>query len=191
MNALIYGRLGLELETGIWKFISFEMVPEFVINDKPPAVNLGSFPDVLTQHSNGLGALSGSSFGLGFWLQGEPFEGYVLRAFLTNYGYTYRSADSAGIIDEVSHTDRQFIGYIGSHSKFGPFTIAGGTGIGYELNSEKRCFTGTTVASHTSDCTDKELQIAVSRNPQNGIVNLNGPLHPVVLMFRLSLGFVF
>jgi hypothetical protein len=190
-NALLYGRLGLELEVGLWKFISFEMVPEFVVNEAPPAFNLGSFPDVLTQHSNGLGSLSGSSFGVGFWLEGEPFEGYVLRAILTNYGYTYRTADAAGTIDEVSHTDRQLMGFFGSLSKFGPFVIGGGIGLGWELNSQKRCFTGTSVASHTSQCTDDELLIAISRNPDAGVVNLNSGFHPVVLAMRFSLGFAF
>jgi hypothetical protein len=194
LNWLLEGRLGFELEVELWKFITFETIPVFVVNDSPLTLNLrGSIDDNLTQHSNGLGALSGASLGLGFWLQGKPFEGNVLRAVFTNYGYEYRTSVGGRDFDSVEHTERQFYGFFGSYSRWGFFTLGAGIGLGVELNKQQRCFTGTTLASAKTDGCDGELHIAVSQN-SNGtfnVFNLNGPLFPVLLMGRLSLGVVF
>lgn len=188
-NWLIAGRLGFEIESSVWKFISVELVPVFVVNSTPPAFNFAGRDDNLSQESNGLGALSGASIDAGFWLNGKPFKGYVLRLILTNYGYTYKSKDNAGPIDEVSHTERQLYGFFGSHAKWGFFTIAGGIGLGVELNRQQRCF--TTAGSATTDCgSSKELDIKLDRNATK-IADLNGSLHPVYLMARFSLGVVF
>ena len=191
-NLLIDGRLGIELESSVWKFISVELVPVFVVNSKPPTFNyFNTRKDQLSQHSNGLGALAGTSIDAGFWLNGKPFKGYVLRVIFTNYGYTYRTTDDAGSIDQVSHTERRLYGYFGTHSKWGFFTIAGGIGLGVELNKQKRCFadTATSVAdATTSGC--NELDIALDRNLKE-IANLNGALYPIDIMARFSLGVVF
>ena len=185
---LIFGKLGLELEVEIWKFISLELVPVFVLSEQPPAMN--DFDDVLSQHSNGIGALAGTSIGVGFWLSGTPMRGQVLRAILTNEGYTYRSKDGLGTIDEVDHTERHFYGFIGSYDRWGPFTIGGGIGVGVELNDERRCFTEPDVSSATSDCSDEQFQIALDREVRE-TAGLNSSLHPIQLMGRISLGFVF
>jgi hypothetical protein len=196
-NWLIEGRLGIELEMTAWKFISVELVPILVANETPPTINFGEFSDSLTQHSNGLGPFSGISIGAGFWLNGEPFRGYVLRAIFTNYGYEYRAEDAAGRYDSVKFTERRFVGFFGSHSRWGIFTIAGGFGLGYELNSQERC--GLTnvinssgdmvIAGRTTDCKGSQ-KIAVKRDLSEQ-VDLNGGLHPVYLEARFSLGFVF
>jgi hypothetical protein len=190
-NWLLEGRLGLELEVGVLKFMSVELVPVFVVNDQPPTLNFSGIEDTLYQHSNGLGALAGSSLSVGFWLEGKAFRGYVLRAILTNYGYTYETKDRDGKIDEASHTERHFYGYIGSQSTWGAFTIAGGIGLGVELNKEQRCFTSGSVASaKTKNCADDgELLIALDRNVR-AVADLNSPLHPIQLMARFSLGIV-
>ena len=196
-NWLIEGRLGIELEMTAWKFISVEMVPILVANDTPPTINFGEFSDSLTQHSNGVGPFSGASIGAGFWLGGEPFRGYVLRAIFTNYGYEYKAEDAAGVYDRVSFTERRFVGFFGSHSRWGIFTIAGGFGLGYELNSQERCglTTVTTaggdekIAGRSVDCRGSQ-KIAVKRDLSEQ-VDLNGSLHPVYLEARFSLGFVF
>lgn len=190
-NWLLEGRLGLELEVGLLKFMTVELVPVFVVNDQPPTLNFEGVDDNLYQHSNGLGALAGSSLSVGFWLEGKAFQGYVLRAILTNYGYTYETKDSVGKIDEVSHTERHFYGYIGSQSSWGAFTIAGGIGLGVELNKEQRCFATNDVASaQTSGCPDDDEQlIALDRNV-NQTASLNSPLSPIQLMGRFSLGIV-
>ena len=39
-NWLLQGRLGIELEVGLLDLISFELVPVFVVNDKPPVINV-------------------------------------------------------------------------------------------------------------------------------------------------------
>ena len=192
-NLLIDGRLGIELESSVWKFISVELVPVFVVNGTPPTFNyFNGRKDQLSQHSNGLGALAGTSIDAGFWLNGKPFKGYVLRLIFTNYGYTYKTSDDAGTIDQVSHTERRLYGFFGSHAKWGFFTIAGGIGLGVELNKQKRCFpsTATSPADATSNCDQKGLDIALDRN-LNEIANLNGALYPVDIMARFSLGVVF
>ena len=196
-NWLLQGRLGFELEVEVWEFISFEMVPVFVVNDSPPAMNLfRSLPSELTQHSNGIGSLAGTSIGAGFWLEGKPFEGHVLRVILTNYGYEYRTEDDAGRIDTVDHTERQLYGFFGSHAKWGPFTIAGGIGLGVELNKQERCYPSTATSSNdatTSGC-DGEQLISLTRTYGGtgaSYADINGPLHPVYIMGRFSLGFVF
>jgi hypothetical protein len=189
-NWLLQGRLGIEAEVGLLDFMSFELVPIFVVNDQPPAINFRGLDSELTQHSNGIGSMSGASFGLGFWLEGKPFEGHVLRAILTDYSYTYETNDDAGKIDSVDHTERHFYGYFGSHSRWGFFTIAGGIGLGDELNKSERCFKdGVTPFQATDQKCDGQNLIALDRNASN-VADLNGALHPVYIMGRISLGFV-
>jgi hypothetical protein len=201
LNWLLFGRLGFELECQVWKFISIELVPMFVVNDQPPALNLNlsGLPNTLYQKSAGIGALAGTSIGAGFWFNGKPMEGYVLRAELTDYVINYDSRDpTSGPIDHVQYVDRQFQVLIGSHSKWGPVTLAGTFGIGTMLNRQNRCFTGNTVATaSTSGCpNNKELSIAATnRDPVNGVpmtvVNLHDWTYPITLNMRISLGVVF
>lgn len=185
---LIFGKVGIELEVELWKFISLELVPVFVVDTQPPAMN--DFDGVLSQHSNGIGALAGTSIGVGFWLSGEPMRGQVLRAIFTNEAYSYRSEDDLGRIDAVDHTERHLYGFIGSYDRWGPFTIGGGFGIGVELNEQRRCFTEAEVGSATEDCRDEQLQIALDREVRE-VAGLNSSLHPIQLMGRISLGVVF
>lgn len=190
LNWLIEGRLGFELEIGVWKFISFEMIPVFVVNDAPPIYNFAGEPDNLTQHSNGLGPISGSSFGLGFWLSGKALqEGTVLRLIFTNYGYTYKTDD--GDTDTVDFTERRIYGMIGSISRWGLFTIASGFGIGVELNQKQRCYVDDEMPPNgqTSGCPDDEEQhIAIERETKPSVYDINGWLHPVYLTVRIALG---
>lgn len=187
-NWLIAGRLGLELEVAVWEFVSVELVPVFVTGSEPPAFNFSGREDTLSQHSNGLGALSGAALDAGFWLGGKPFRGYVLRVGFTNYGYTYEGNFPPGH-DEVSHTERRFFVMIGSQARFGFFTIAGGLGLEYELNNQRRCFVDN---APTEDCSDDGLEVAIAEEPAGYTrVDLNGPLHPVYLAGRISLGVVF
>jgi len=59
-----------------------------------------------------------------------------------------------------------------------------------ELNKESRCFVRTsTGATPTHTCPDDEFQLKLDRNAA-AIIDLNGPLHPVQFVFRLSLGIV-
>lgn len=184
-NWLLEGRLGLELEVELTSFLTVEMVPVFVASEQPPSLNLGGIPDTLHQRSNGLGAMSGASAGLGFWLEGDTLEGTVIRAIITNYAYTYAAEDDAGTIDEVSHTERQLYGMIGSHARWKAFTIAGGIGLGVELNKQSRCPDGL----DPSDCDDSELLLRIDRSDE--YVNLNSSLYPAVIHGRISLGVVF
>lgn len=189
-NWLLEGRLGVELEASR-KFISVEIVPIFLVNSQPPYLNLsGGFPDVLEQESNGLGPLAAASLGVGFWISGEPFDGTVLKAIYEHSGYTYRTEDEFGDIDEVTHTGRRLFGFLGGQRRFprdGVFTIAGGIGLGWEFNQQSRCFVG---GQPSSDCRNDDLLIALDTS-KNEVVDLNGSLHPAYLMGRISLGVVF
>ncbi len=193
-NWLIEGRLGLELEVVAWKFISIEAVPVFIANARPPAFNFEGRSDPISQHSNGLGPIAGTSLGAGFWLSGKPLQGYVLRAYFTNYGLTYKASDGSGVFDRVKHTERQLVLFIGSHTRIGFFTLSGGIGLGYELNQQERCFVNrdsASVMAATSGCPDgSELQILLDRTGSQ-VADLNGGFHPIYVVGRFSLGVAF
>jgi hypothetical protein len=192
LNWLLLGRLSIELEAGLWKFLSVQLTPVFVLAQSPIAINYAGLDDPLTQHSRGIGPLSGISLGVAAWLWGEPFKGYVLRLEITNYAYSYRTKDAAGQIDRVDFTERRAILFIGSHSRFGAFTFAGGFGLGYELNQQTRCglsISGDDVHGRENDCHGRQ-QIALDRGIEER-ADLNGPLHPVYFQARFSIGVVF
>jgi hypothetical protein len=186
-NWLLEGRLGLELEAGLLSFMTVELVPVFVVNDSPPTLHYFSgYGDSLTQESNGVGALSGVSIGAGFWLEGKPLRGTVLRALFQNYGYTYETAESDGTpIDSMSHTDRVLMGMLGSVNRWGAFTIATGIGLGVDLNDEERCYLdGDAPGSPTGKgCGDIQL-----RGRGTDLLGVTSFLYPAVLTGRISLG---
>lgn len=189
-NWLLAGRLGLELESQVWKFISVELVPVFIVNDQPPYLNLGfaGVPNTLYQKSAGIGALAGTSVGVGFWLNGKPMEGYVLRAELTDYAITYDAHDNLGPIDQFKYVERYFQVLLGSHSKWGPFTLAGTFGLGTALNKVQRCFIDN--AAVTSGCPNsKNAELMVTR--LGDTVNLNQWSYPIDIVVRISLGVAF
>ncbi len=195
-NWLIEGRLGLELEVGVWEFITVELVPVFVVNREPPSFDYSGREDPISQHSNGLGPISGTSIGAGFWLSGRPFSGYVARLVFTNYGYHYRAASSGRTFDAVDFTERRLMAYFGSHSQFGIFSIGGGIGLAYELNQVARCFTsGGGLLAATDNCPDDdEQQILLEPGRTNGravVDDLNGGLHPFYIEARFSVGLAF
>ena len=202
-NWLIEGRLGLELEVGVLDFMTIELVPILLANEEPPTFNFSGREDPLSQESNGIGPIAGASLGVGFWLGGQPLNGYVLRVALTNVGITYKSSDANGVFDKVSHTERRLVFMFGSHTRFSFFTIAGGIGLGYELNQASRCFVNSGSSGNpgsrptTSGCADDgELQIAlddpgVRSITELQVADLNGWLHPVYLEGRFSIGVSF
>ena len=195
-NWLLDGRLGIELEVAPLEWLSVELVPVFVANSEPPTIDFSSLDEDISQHSNGLGSLAGTSLGVGFWLDGEAFRGYVLRAIFTNYGYTFKARDNQGIFDRVGRTERRLMGFFGSYMRWSFFTIGGGLGLGYELNQQERCelnavptSDGTRIAPDPDADCDGELQLAADRNAVRAF-DVNGFLHPVYLEGRLSLGFI-
>jgi hypothetical protein len=167
-NWILIGRLGLELEVGIVKWMSIEAVPIFVLNDTPPLLNYSSYDVNLEQHSGGLGPLAGATLGINFWVTGKPLKGYFIGTGLTNYTLEYESKDASGErFDLVSHTERQLYFLFGSVERFGPFTIGGGIGFGYDVNKETRCFPDS--ANSPSD--------AVSDGDCKGIELAAGAVH--------------
>jgi hypothetical protein len=189
-NWLLEGRLGFELEAGIASFMTIEVVPVFMVNAKPPELNFVGGEDPLRQASNGVGPISGASIGAGFWLSGTVLRGTVLRAIFENYSYTYKTHDDLGPIDSVSHTQRVLMGMIGSHSRWGAFTLAGGIGLGVDLNHQQRCYKDAdSLGSPTgNDC--GEIQVALDRGKQS-VFDAGGFLYPAVLAGRISLGVTF
>jgi hypothetical protein len=163
-----------------------------VVNDKPPTLNLSGAPDVLRQESNGLGPISGAAVDVGLWLDGKAFHGYVIRGGVSTYGYTYRTEDDVGEIDSVDANETVGFVMFGSQSSWGAFTIAGGIGLGVQLNKKQRCFPqgATSVGQATTSGCDDELQIAIDRQAQD-VVNLHSSIYPVDLMGRFSLGVLF
>jgi hypothetical protein len=152
----------------------------FVTESEPVLFNLSSHEDTVSQHSEGLGALSGATLGIGFWLEGEPFEGYVLRAELTNYSVSYRASDDAGEFDRVDYVERNFYGMFGSFNRWGPFHLGFTFGLGAALNKETRCPAGLT-------CDEDELVILIDR--EGNTANLHSWSYPIEIVTRLSLGF--
>jgi hypothetical protein len=194
-NWILEGRLGLELEVAVGHGLSVEVVPIVVTSASPPTLNLEGREDNLRQSSNGLGPVSGTSIGIGWWLDGTPFRGYVLRGIVTNYGYSFRSTNGDGeTIDRVNHLERELAVFFGGYSRWGAFTLGGGFGLGIALSRERRCFetmggvSSATLA--TSDCQDDELLIALDPAAER-VVNLAGSLAPAVLTGRFSLGVTF
>ncbi len=194
-NWILEGRLGLELEVALGHGLSLELVPIIVTSASPPTLNLEGREDNLLQSSNGLGPLSGTSVGIGWWLDGTPFRGYVLRGIVTNYGYSFRSTDAeGGTIDRVSHLERELVVFFGGYSRWGAFTLGGGIGLGIGLSGQRRCFETmggvSSVTLATSDCRDEEQLIALDPEAER-VVNLAGSLAPAVLTGRFSLGVTF
>jgi hypothetical protein len=188
-NWLLEGRLGLEFEVGLLDFLTVELVPTFVVQEKPPTLNLSGAPDVLRQESNGLGPMSGAALDVGFWLDGTAFHGYVIRVGVATYGYSYTTQDDIGVIDSVDVTERQAFAMFGSQASWGAFTLAGGIGLGVELNRQQRCYPQGATAPQTENC-DDALEVATDRSTVEP-VDLNGSLFPVSLVGRFSLGVLF
>ncbi len=186
-NLLLEGRLGLELETQVYKFLTLELVPVFVTTQQPPTLNYSTYDSTINQSSNGIGAISGAAIDAGFWFGRKPLEGNVLRVGLSDYSYKYESKDGIGTIDSVTHTDREFFVMFGQHSRWGAFTIAGGIGLGYELNKQNRCFDAG--FNPTAACPKDQLLIKIDRAGNVG--NLDSFLYPFDLLARFSLGVVF
>jgi hypothetical protein len=188
LNWILEGRLGTEIEVALLDSLTIETVPVFVTSEQPPLLNLQGVADTLYQKSGGLGPMSGATIGLGYWLDGKAFRGYVLRAIFTNYSYKYEAREAGAIVDSVKHTERRLGGMIGSHSRWGAFTLASGLGLGVEMNRHRRCedAAGNMV---TEGC--QEDQLAIRLNANNDKLDLFGPLHPAYFFFRISLGLVF
>jgi hypothetical protein len=194
--ALLQGRLGIELEVGLASWFSVELIPQFVVSEAPPMLSLAGRADNLTQHSDGLGPLSGASIGGAFWFNGKPFKGYGLRIFFTNYGMRYESSDSLGRIDQASYVERRLTAMFTSFNRFGPFTIATGIGLGMELNGTTRCVSpigGRIVATDepVGDCDSRDIELALDR-PTSGSfdrVDVNtAEFNTVDIATRLSIG---
>jgi len=191
-NWLLDGKLGFEIEAGLLPFMSVELVPLFVANSQPPTFNyfMGR-DDGLSRDSHGIGPLAGTSIGLGFWLEGKALRGSVLRVIFTNYSYEYTSRLNGQVVDQFTHVERQLFGYFGSHANWGAFTLAGGIGLGVELNKDDRCFPPRTAADPTPDAIGNcgNHQMSIKLDPAaTQIVDLSGGLGGVQFLGRFSLG---
>jgi hypothetical protein len=185
-NWLLAGRLGLELEVAAWKFISVELVPVFVTSESPPWFNFGGRDENLTQHSDGVGPISGTSLGVGFWFSGKPLKGMLLRGVFTNYAYDYETQDHGVFVDRVGHTEQHLGVTLGSYNRYGAFIIGGEFGLSSDLNDEERC-----LPENGPGCEELQLRAFDSGDPvapDQRYYDLNGGFHPIYLEFRFSLG---
>jgi hypothetical protein len=192
---LLQGRLGIELEVALASWFSVELIPQFVVVGESPLLGPSTRPDNVVQSSDGLGPLSGASIGGAFWLQGKPFKGYGLRLFLTNYGMRYEATDSLGLVDEATYLERRLTMMFTSVSRFGPFTIATGIGLGYQFPNESRCvfLLSNPIATDSEGC-GKNVQLALARNPTRADifdVNSTEIAGSIDIAMRLSLGVSF
>jgi len=186
-NFLLGGRLSIELEVELSKYLSLELVPVFVVIKSPPMLNYATYEkSSLHQESNGWGPLAGAALDLGIWFAGKPLQGYVLRAGLTNYAYTYVTTPPAN--DTVSHTSRELYVLLGSHNRWSAITLAYAFGLGYELNQQNRCF--DSFGNATSDCPKDQLLIKLDQTGSS-VADLHGYLYPFDFLVRFSLGVVF
>jgi hypothetical protein len=193
---IFYGHLNIELEVGLLKWLSVEIVPQFVTSETPPlASDFNDRYDAVKQASNGWGPLSGASIGAGFWLQGKPLEGYVLRAIFTNYGYSYQSYAANGVkVDDFSHTARVLMAMFGSNSTFGVFTVGGGIGLGVDANNQHRCYPAGARPYEAQSSGCDTLQLALGTDPAGrvaGVGIVSSSIYPAVIAVRISLGVTF
>lgn len=198
-NLILLGDMNLEIEVGVLKWLSVEVIPSFIVNERPPTFGyLAGREEQLRRKSNGLGPLAGGTLDAGFWLEGKAMRGTVLRVMLQSHSYEYVASDPAGVIDSVRTTERVVAGFLGNQSRIGLFTIAGGFGIGGVIGGQRRCFTVNEMP--TSQCPNNELLMQVIRHrhdpnpaldPPLQVINLNGMLGSVRLLARASLGVVF
>jgi hypothetical protein len=198
-NLVMSGDLNLELEVGVLKFLSVEVVPSFVVNENPPTLGyLSGLEEQVERKGNGIGPLAGATFDVGFWLNGKAMRGTVLRVMFQSHSYEYVASDQAGVFDSVRVTERVLGGFLGSQSRIGAFTMAGGFGLGGVIGGQKRCFSAN--ERPTSECRNNQLLIQVQRHahvPNAGadpplvVTDLNGFLGSVRLLGRFSLGVVF
>jgi hypothetical protein len=190
LNLLIQGLLAIELEVAVLKWMTVELVPIFVVNNQPPAFHYFTGPQGIKRESNGLGPIAGTSIDVGFWLEGKAMKGNVLRVILTNYGYEYSAP-----LDRITHTERHLYGYFGQQSRWGAFTIAGGFGLGVELNKQRRCYVDAgTRWEPSNQCEEDALSLRVNKTeaePDLATVDVNSGLGPIQFLGRFSLGVVF
>jgi hypothetical protein len=198
-NLVMSGDLNLELEVAMLKFLSVEVIPSFVVNKNPPTLGyVSGLEEQLVRKGDGLGPLAGSTFDVGFWLNGKAMRGTVLRVLFQTHSYEYEASDAAGVFDRVRVTERVLGGFLGSQSRIGAFTMSGGFGLGGVLGGQKRCFTALEMP--TSQCSKNQLLIQVQRHTHSPnsaleqplvVTDLNGFLGSVRLLGRFSLGVVF
>lgn len=198
-NALLEGRLRIEGEIELLDWLTLEAMPTFIIWREPPSFNLSGRHDRLSQRGAFGDAFAGGRLGLGFWLGGKPFRGYVLRLVYVGERYKYISdfgdvdpalSFNGDTKDMVTDKDQRLFLFFGSHAKWGFFTIAGGIGLGFDLNNKERCFAEDGSGDVLTSGCDGELQLAVDPNLAQ-VFNIYPSIHPVYLEARFSLGVVF
>ncbi|MBM4361917.1 MAG: hypothetical protein FJ104_04500 [Deltaproteobacteria bacterium] len=190
-NWLLEGRLGFELEAGLLDWMSVEVVPTFIVDSTPATLNFTGGTDPLRQASDGLGPMSGSSIGLGFWPGGKALRGTVLRFIYQVNAMEYRTVDEGRTVDRLTHTEQALLGMIGSHSRIGAFTIAGGFGLGVDMNEEERCYGRSDgIAGEPTGRGCGELHLALDRDVKS-VYDVGGFAYPVLIAGRISLGATF
>jgi hypothetical protein len=123
---LLFGRVTGEVEYAFAGPFSVVLLPEYVFNQP-----IDNRPGGLTAKGGGLAAQ------FAFWVEGRPLRGYFLKAHAG-----YRSVTVTGPLDEIAVPATEVGAMFGSQSVYGGwFTLSGGFGVVYDLQSKDRPFT--------------------------------------------------
>jgi hypothetical protein len=122
---LLFGRVTGEVEYAFAGPFSVALLPEYVFNQP-----IDNRPDGITAKGGGIAAQ------FGFWVEGRPLRGYFLKAHTG-----YRSITVTGPYDEIAVPATEIGAMFGSQSVYGGwFTLSGGFGVVYDLQSQDRPF---------------------------------------------------
>jgi hypothetical protein len=122
---LLFGRVTGELEYAFAGPFSVVLLPEYVFNQP-----IDNRPDGLSAKGGGVAAQ------FAFWVEGRPLRGYFLKAHTG-----YRSITITGPYDEIAVPATEIGAMFGSQSVYGGwFTLSGGFGVVYDLQSKDRPF---------------------------------------------------
>ncbi|HQB42860.1 MAG TPA: hypothetical protein PLV85_04610, partial [Polyangiaceae bacterium] len=124
LSWILRGRPSLEIEYLLLDWLTVEAVPM-----------LGTQPmifDSFEQSGAGIGA------GLGIWLDGKAFSGYVLRPLMQINAMHYKTDYTGTLMEnesnDIEHTEVRVGGMIGGHNRWDFFTIAWGIGLTVDTN---------------------------------------------------------
>jgi len=129
---LLFGRATVEIERVITGPLTITVAPQFIFGDPRQDRNLS-----IT--SKGYGFYSE----LGLWVQGRPLRGYFLKGHLGYSKVTFTGDLGPNSEDKVAVPQTQLGLMFGSQSIYGGwFSLSGGFGIAYDLNSADRYIQG-------------------------------------------------
>ena len=165
LSWILRGRPSIEVEYKLLDWLTVEAVP--MLATQPMIF------DEFEQSGFGFGA------GLGIWLDGDAFSGYVLRPLVQINAMHYQSDYEGPLMEnehtDIEHTEVRVGGMIGGHNRWDFFTIAWGIGLTVDTNAD-----------------DPEKKLRIDEDNAAKIHQFGQVFSPKVdLISRLSLGVIF